>query len=329
MASLDVSVAMATFNGEAYLQEQLDSLRSQTRQPNELVVCDDGSSDFTLDILEAFQERVSFPVRIHRNPTQLGYIKNFEKSLSLATGDIIFLCDQDDVWLDHKIERVLKAFELHPEALLVVNDAELVHANLRRTGLTVAGQLVSAGAQVDQLLLGCCMAFRSALRPLVLPVPDHIHGHDGWLNTLGRTLNCRYFVPEVLQLYRRHEKNTSTWPTTSTRPATRWHLLRAQLRWGQLKEDPCAASGRRLEQLRVLKRRLEAHEGHLQKILPPGSQGAGVMAGIRQEEGANESRRYLQQLPFIRRLIAGLRFYLAGGYRQFQGWKSLARDIVR
>lgn len=324
-----ISVAMATFNGAQYLQAQLDSLRSQTRQPDELVVCDDGSRDWTLEILENFRRQVAFPVRIYRNEVNLGYIRNFEKSLLLATGNIIFLCDQDDVWLDTKIERILKEFESRTAALVIVNDAELVHEDLRGTGLTVAGQLVSAGLEVDQLLLGCCMAFRTELKPLLFPVPHQIHGHDGWINTLGRTLHCRQFVPEVLQLYRRHGKNTSAWPTTSTSPATRWHVLRDKMTWRNLRADPWAASGRRLAQLSVLKGRLQAHEAYVQKILPDGMETAQVMAWIGREEHANEARQSLQRLPWRRRLIASLRFYLAGGYRQFEGWKSLARDMVR
>src|SRR5215217_2190591 len=98
-----ISIAMATYNGAGYLQEQLESFLSQTRQPDELIVCDDGSGDATLDILERFRQSVPFAVQIHRNETRLGFTKNFEKALLKCSGDLVFLSDQDDVWFAPKV----------------------------------------------------------------------------------------------------------------------------------------------------------------------------------------------------------------------------------
>ena len=324
-----ISIAMTTYNGAKYLREQLNSFLYQTLQPDELVVCDDGSTDATLEILEDFRQQAPFAVRVYRNEANLGYIKNFEKAMALCAGDVIFLSDQDDVWFDSKIDRIAREFILNDLACVIVNDAEIVHEDLKGTGLTVAGQLLSAGLIVEQLLLGCCISFRSSFKPLIFPIPSHIHGHDGWINTLGNTMHCRYFLSDVLQLYRRHTSNTSSFPTTNTVIAKKWNLFVEKIKWINLRSGSLSASERRLEQINVLKNRINAHKDYLRKFCSQGILVEEVISTLEQELHANEFRRSLQQLPLVERFIECLRYYSAGGYRQFDGWKSLIRDIVR
>ena len=118
-----LSVAMCTYNGARYVREQLDSIAAQTRPPDELVVCDDGSTDATLAILEGFAAAAPFPVRIHVNPTQLGMPKNFEHAIGLATGAAIALADQDNVWYPHKLERLEQELTRSEAIGLVFSDA--------------------------------------------------------------------------------------------------------------------------------------------------------------------------------------------------------------
>jgi len=92
-----ISIALCTYNGEAYLSDQLASIVKQTQQPDELIACDDGSTDNTLQILDQFSGEAPFPVRVYLNQQRLGPTKNFEKAISLCSGDFIFLSDQDDV----------------------------------------------------------------------------------------------------------------------------------------------------------------------------------------------------------------------------------------
>src|SRR5213080_381833 len=103
MASATLSVALCTYNGAAYLGEQLDSIVAQSRPPDELVVCDDGSTDETVEVLETFLAEAPFPVRLQRNEANLGFVKNFEQAISLCTGDFVALSDQDDVWMPGKL----------------------------------------------------------------------------------------------------------------------------------------------------------------------------------------------------------------------------------
>src|SRR5690349_15385572 len=103
-----ISVAMATYNGAPFLPEQLQSLAAQTLPPFELVVCDDGSTDRTIQILREFATSAPFPVRIHENSERLGFGDNFLKAAALCQGDWIAFCDQDDIWLPHKLETVAR-----------------------------------------------------------------------------------------------------------------------------------------------------------------------------------------------------------------------------
>ncbi|RMG82452.1 MAG: glycosyltransferase, partial [Chloroflexi bacterium] len=111
---MKISVAMATYNGEACLNEQLESLVRQEHQPYELVVGDDGSSDRTLDILRAFAARAPFPVRVTVNPERLGFGENFLQTARRCSGEWIAFCDQDDVWLPHKLAACATAIEKEP-----------------------------------------------------------------------------------------------------------------------------------------------------------------------------------------------------------------------
>src|ERR1700721_1466926 len=107
---MSVSIAMTTYNGEAHLQEQLDSLAEQRLLPAELVIGDDGSTDDTLNILERFAGAAPFPVRIHKNPKRLGYRANFLNVARRCTSQLISFCDQDDVWSVVNLWRVVPCF---------------------------------------------------------------------------------------------------------------------------------------------------------------------------------------------------------------------------
>ncbi|MDO4583390.1 MAG: glycosyltransferase [Planctomycetia bacterium] len=114
------SVAMITYNGERFLQHQLDSLAEQTVLPDELVVCDDGSTDKTMEILHRFAQTAPFPVRIYQNEKNLGVCDNFRKVFFLCEKEVTFFCDQDDVWFPQKLEKVLKIMELESDVGMVV-----------------------------------------------------------------------------------------------------------------------------------------------------------------------------------------------------------------
>jgi glycosyltransferase involved in cell wall biosynthesis len=195
---------MATYNGGNYLSDQLKSIAAQTRLPGELIVCDDVSTDNTMEILSDFAQTVPFEVRLFRNERNVGYALNFERAIASCRGEIILLSDQDDYWNVDKVHVIECAMEQHTSAWMLIDDAKIGDENLETTGLTVVGQDKAAGISSDEHLLGCCIAFRSSMKPLIIPVPWRNFGHDGWTNSLARALGRRLYIQDTLQIYRRH-----------------------------------------------------------------------------------------------------------------------------
>lgn len=204
------------------MKEQLDSFLCQTRLPDELIVCDDCSTDATQRIIEEFAAASPFPVRLYVNETNLGSTGNFEKAIRLCAGDVIFLSDQDDVWLPERMAKFETVFESKSDVGLVFCDAELVDENLqpldRRNwemlGFTDKMQKKFLDGDSFSLLLyrnvisGCAMAFRARYRNLILPMPDNLQYviHDYWIAILLSTI-CRIdLIDEPLVKYRQHAK---------------------------------------------------------------------------------------------------------------------------
>jgi glycosyltransferase involved in cell wall biosynthesis len=215
---MKVSIAMCTFNGSKFIEEQLKSILTQSRLPDELVICDDKSNDFTAEIIKSFALNSPFSVRFYENKQNLGSTKNFEKAISLCTGDIIFLSDQDDIWEPQKIERILKVFVDNNKIGYVFTDAELVNEKLNSLGLTLWNSLnfngktyqkYILGQQIEVLMCrnyitGATTAFRAELKDKIIPISDYWI-HDGWIAIIASSLDMYGFpLPECLIKYRQH-----------------------------------------------------------------------------------------------------------------------------
>lgn len=120
------SVALCTYNGEQYIRQQIESIINQTLPVDEIVVCDDGSTDNTLSIIESLRESTKTDIRIYRNETNLGVCANFQKAVDLCKGDIIFLSDQDDVWHNDKVETIVNYFYHNHQKHVVFTDGQLI-----------------------------------------------------------------------------------------------------------------------------------------------------------------------------------------------------------
>jgi glycosyltransferase involved in cell wall biosynthesis len=317
-----ISIAMATYNGAKYLQEQLESFLSQTRQPDELIVCDDGSSDATLDILERFRQSAPFAVQIHGNETRLGFTKNFEKTLIKCSGDLVFLSDQDDVWFPSKVEVVEKAFLSHPEKLLVVHDGKLVDEKLDWHGATKLGQVMSGFGTGDALVMGALTAIRGDFLSCALPVPDGIVGHDMWLHNIARHLDARLVLDQPLQLIRRHSSNTSNWIASSTRKIGRFNVLLSQVKTPPANgyEDRLRINESSLERLR----QISAED----RMFSQNAINSSVEYLV-SERCALKYRNSIRHVDFIKRKAMSLQLLLSGGYRFFNGYKSFLRDFTK
>lgn len=225
---MKVSVAMAVYNGEKYLTEQVDSILSQFNDDDELIVSYDESKDASLSILEDYVKKDN-RVKVFKNPYKPGVVKNFQNAVEHCTGDIIFYSDQDDVWMGDKIETVMKEFS-EPRVAVVFHDASVTDANLKviapstfklRGGVreTTFGNLFRLS------YIGCCMAFRAEYKPVVVPIPTIYRSHDWWTGCLlgtGRTKMKAIHKPLIY--HRNHGDNV----TPNKRPPL-WYQL--QVRW--------------------------------------------------------------------------------------------------
>lgn len=213
-ADIRVSVVLPSYNGEAYIRQQLESILGQLGKQDELIVSDDSSADGTVSIVKEYQ-RTDGRICLLKGPRQ-GIKSNVGYALSHAKGRYIFLADQDDIWLDHKVSRVLRAFE-QQRASVVVHDARVFAGEdvadiqmesffaFRGSGAGVIKNIIKNS------YIGCCMAFRRDLLEVILPVPAQIEMHDQWIGILGDYFagkSC--FLPDVLLLYRRHGANNSS-----------------------------------------------------------------------------------------------------------------------
>jgi glycosyltransferase involved in cell wall biosynthesis len=219
---MKISVAMTTYNGARYLRDQLDSIFAQTRVPDELIVCDDRSTDATPELLREYSARAPFPMRLVFNEQRLGSTKNFEQAIRLCTGDIIALSDQDDVWYPHKLATIERRFEADPDVGVGLSNADLIDDD----GAQLRGDLWSRGLlkrkrhqalsglrRYDLLLglpvtTGATMAFRSRFKALALPIPTECPTfiHDRWIAVLIAAVARIAIIDEKLLAYRLHRR---------------------------------------------------------------------------------------------------------------------------
>ena len=210
-----ISIAMATYNGEKYLQEQLDSIAAQTLPPYELVICDDGSTDATLDIAEKFATEAKFPVRIYRNEINLGYADNFLKVASLCEGDWVAFCDQDDIWFKNKLEVVSSKIKKHQNTTFVMHSARLIDElgrDLGRNQPDIKKNKIIEPLKIRLSLIvsGFSVIIKSDIAKLLdqKSRPKWINGenisHDWWSYILANAIGDVLLIKDILVQYRRH-----------------------------------------------------------------------------------------------------------------------------
>jgi len=204
-----ISVCMATYNGEKYIKEQIDSILIQLSDDDELIISDDNSTDNTIKILEKI---IDPRVKLFFNKEK-GYTSNFENSLRQVTGEIIFLSDQDDIWLPDKVKMCLEVLETYDFVISdckIINDTNEIisdsYFQLRNVKKSCLGNLIKFG------FLGCCMAFRVDVLKKALPFPldRKLCTHDNWLFLVGAFLFKHKVLNDKLIYYRRHDGNVST-----------------------------------------------------------------------------------------------------------------------
>lgn len=314
---MTISIALCTFNGAAFLQEQLQSIAAQTRLPDELVICDDCSHDDTPALLRAFAAQASFPVRLFFNARNIGSNHNFGQAISRCAGEAIALCDQDDVWLPVKLARLESALHQNPRAAMVFSDAHVVAADgSSRHHLLWDGIGFDAHWQKclrarpfatlleRNIVTGATLMFRSRFAPLLLPFSEN--GpliHDAWIAILAAAVAPVLPLAEPLLNYRRHSAQ-------QTHGAGLGPPIRQRAHYEA-----------HLKQLLELRHRL-AHQGR--EYADTSWQVAWLDAKIRH-------LRARLQLPeaTIQRTFGIARELAMGRYmRHSNGWRSAARDLL-
>lgn len=215
-----ISVAMCTYNGAKYLPEQLKSIAEQSLPVNELVVCDDRSKDNTIEIIREFAATCDFKVHIHINEQNLGSTKNFEKCLSLCTGDIIFLCDQDDQWRNDKVRLQVDYLNAHPSVDAVFSDAMKMDGDSKPVGHTIWQEIEFNARKRSKwkngkpheilftgfVVTGATLAIRKSCLARLMPFPTHVPDliHDAWMAIVLSLENKIDFIEDTLIYYRIH-----------------------------------------------------------------------------------------------------------------------------
>ena len=326
MKSLTSGVAVITYNGLKYLPQQLDSILAQTRRVDHIVVSDDRSTDGTWEYLEAWAQRTTVPVTLIRNECQLGLIRNFEQAVGAVKADIVFSCDQDDVWFPDKVERLSGIFERETGVVLVHTDAVLVDATGADMHKTLFGELDLTAAEraaIDageafrvycrrNVVTGATAAFLSSLAQRAHPFPPMLY-HDAWLAMLAAATGKIRMLDVPTIYYRQHGANL-----VGARKLDFLTLLR-QFWWALNRPLP-------LTKLidNVIEMRAEVHS----RLAALADTAPYCMALASEALRFARARNSLPRNP-VTRMVAVLKG--ARLYRRFSyvPWEDLFRDIVR
>ena len=327
---MKISVAMCTYNGADFLPAQLESILAQSRRPDQIVVCDDGSTDETRAVLQKFEKESPDLILLRFNKKNLGSIKNFEQAIRLCNGEVIALSDQDDVWRPDKLQLIEEAFKKQSTAL-VFSDAELVDENLQPLNRRMWNEvgfdehkkkLLRSGRALEVLVTGwtvtgATMAFRSGFKNICLPVPDGIAMiHDGWIALTIAAVGDVVALEEPLIQYRQHDRQQIGAPARVEQEPEPRGLEKFETAFKRRN-----SSADLYKILETLEERLVAFTGFYdtQKALTfvgDYSFHLNVRANLSQ-------RRRLNRVPSILRELLSLRYH-----EYANGFKSAAKDLV-
>ncbi|PIE36576.1 hypothetical protein CSA56_00040 [candidate division KSB3 bacterium] len=335
---MKISVVLCTFNGERFLEEQLTSIAQQTRVPDELVICDDRSTDSTVDIAHDICRRYELNGVIEVNKERLGVEENFSYAMGKATGDVLFFCDQDDVWVVDKVEKMIAPFQDDPQVTLVYSDGWITGPNLEQTKYTLFNKnprkhLLDGDTRPIGTLLkqgnapgikASSMAFGSRVRELAGPLPDGV-AHDSWLAFFGYVAGKVVAVPEQLYSYRRHE-HTSGKSSTNKLISGLEHVKKVESQVAQLQEKTILAH-------RIFERLCEIEDTGLAGQNVP-SRFAALLQDAEDAARTLGARAMIhEQSGVFSRMLQGMFCLIQGDYVAIEGFipklKILRHDVLQ
>lgn len=212
-----ISVCMASYNGAQYIKKQISSILKQLGENDELIISDDGSNDGTIEVINSFNDKRIVLLNHTRNEnirktTYPHYLvsSNYENALLHSSGDLIFLADQDDIWIDNKIETTISYLESYSMVMsdcFVINENDQIVSDSFLNSIALPRGLFRNVSR--PIYHGCCMAFRREILSLALPFPKKMILHDTWIGILAENFGDVKYIEDKLVMYRRHLKNSS------------------------------------------------------------------------------------------------------------------------
>ena len=222
------SVAIATYNGERMIAEMLDSIINQTRAIDEIVISDDGSTDRTIEIIRETTKNTQCKIILIVNKERLGFAKNFERALQNCTGDWIFLADQDDVWIESKVE-ICEGVIKRTHKDLIIHDCVISDGELRQIFPSSVARYTKLGIPISDRNIGCCMVVRRNFLEVCLPLPLNI-SHDIFIGSVANRTRGRELIDNSLLLYRRHDDTASEYLPDTLKSLTWFTKIRFRIR---------------------------------------------------------------------------------------------------
>ena len=218
-----ISVCIATYNGEKYIKEQLDSIINQLDKNDEIIISDDGSSDNTINIIESYNDR---RIVLYKNSFK-NVVLNFEFAIRKSKGDYIFLSDQDDIWHKDKVTCFIDCFLKNSNVTLLISDFQVINQNGLYIDSVYSKNQFSTSLVKNIIVnnfIGCAMAFTSNTKKIILPFPKNIAMHDWWIGTCSKMYGEINFIDKKLHFYRRHNSNLTTEVGAKLRIKIKWRL---------------------------------------------------------------------------------------------------------
>ena len=318
------SIALTTYNGSRYIEDQIRSLLSQSKIPDQLLISDDFSQDGTLAKITPILEDLDLNFQILTSSHNSGYTRNFERALQYCTEDIIFCCDQDDVWFPNKIASVVSFFEKNDNILLLIHDIEFCTETLLPTGKSKLKEIENFYNAKRSYVTGMATAARREFIEFCLPIPTNI-SYDLWIHSCAFFLDVKYILPDILAYYRRHDSNATNSDHLNFSFNSRFRYFFKIFRKEFFNNNLSSACN--LPEL-VLNRICDRKDFLFKNLNLSKTRFDEIVETLYFEKHLYYEREQIKNSPFHVRVRKIHNFYSKGYYSYFSGHSSLLKDLL-
>ena len=318
------SIALTTYNGSRYIEDQIRSILSQSKIPDQLLISDDFSQDDTLTKITSILQDLDLNFEIFTSPHNSGYTRNFEKALQYCTEDIIFCCDQDDVWFPNKIDSVVSFFEQNDNVMLLIHDIEFCTETLLPTGKFKLKEIENLYNAKRSYVTGMATAARREFIEFCLPIPTNT-SYDLWIHSCAFYLDVKYILPDTLAFYRRHNSNATNSDHLNFSFYSRFSYYLTIFRKEFFNNN--VSSTCNLPEL-VLNRICDRKDFIFNNLNFSKNRFNEIVDTLNFEKHLYFEREQIKNSPFHVRLRKIYNFYSKGYYSYFSGHSSLLKDFL-